>query len=357
RLLGGCANIPCDFTVVSGLRYNVDKKKFDTHVCAVAGTSCNSSLAGVDSDLWSGLGGEISLGWNFNETSQAYVKFSHGWKGGHFNGGAVTPFDVITAVKPENVDSYELGLRSFWLDNRVMLNLTGFYYDYQNLQVFVLEQTPIGFPIPKLENAQSATIYGAELDLAASPIEGATLTYNFAWVESLYNDLQIRLPFTVRPIREGSLPRPQRQILVEVDYSGNPLIASPRFSMTGSAQYEVPLGEFQGWPLGSLTPRFSFSWRSNAYFDASSGRGALVNFHDGTFAQKPYWVLNSALTWRSQDKRFEVIGWVHNLTNTYYKTQSFDLSRGDQLILDAYADPRTYGLTATIHFDAATFGL
>src|SRR5262249_352077 len=87
------------------------------------------------------------------------------------------------------------------------------------------------------------------------------------------------------------------------------------------------------------------------------GRGALVNFHEGTFAQKPYWVLNSALTWRSQDKRFEVIGWVHNLTNTYYKTQSFDLSRGDQLILDAYADPRTSGLTATIHFDAARLGV
>ena len=120
--------------------------------------------------------------------------------------------------------------------------------------------------------------------------------------------------------------------------------------MTGSAEYEVPLGELWGRPLGSLTPRFSFSWRSDAFFDASGGRGALINFPKGTFGQPAYWVLNSALTWRSEDKRFELVGWVRNLTNTYYKTQSFDLTRGTQLIEDAYADPRTYGLTATFNF-------
>src|SRR5262249_47681785 len=161
--------------------------------------------------------------WNFNDTSSLYVKFSHGWKGGHFNGGAVTPFDVISSVEPENVDSYETGLRSFWFDNRMMLNLTGFYYDYNNLQVFVLEQTPVGFPIPKLENAKSATVYGVELDFAASPIERMTLTYNFAWVKSLYNDFTVSLPFTFRPPKEGNLPRPQTQVLFNFDYSGNPL--------------------------------------------------------------------------------------------------------------------------------------
>jgi hypothetical protein len=34
----------------------------------------------------------------------------------------------------------------------------------------------------------------------------------------------------------------------------------------------------------------------------------------------------------------------------HYKTQSFDNSRGLGIILDVYADPRTYGITATLAF-------
>jgi len=356
KLQPGCATISCNFTIVSGLRYNVEYKRFDIDVCGVAGTGCNTSLQGIEDDVWKGLGGEFSVAWDFSEESQIYLKYSRGWKGGHFNGGSVSVFDVITAVEPETVDSYEAGLRSYWFDQRLMLNLTGFYYDYQDLQVFIIEQTPLGFPIPKLVNAKNATVYGVELDLGASPLEGLTLTYNFAWVYSRYNDFMVSLPFTIRPPREGTLPRPIVLIRKDFDYSGNPLIASPRYSMTGSVAYEIPLPEVGGRALGSLTPRFSFSWKDDVFFDASGGKGALVNFPEGTFGQEAYWVLNAALTWRSANERFELIGWVHNFMDKFYKTQSFDLTRGNQLILDAYADPRTYGITATINFDGAAFG-
>jgi len=355
KLKPGCATISCDFTLVGGLRYNVEYKKFDILACAIAGTGCNTSLQGIDDDLWNGLGGEASLAWDFSEESQIYLKYSRGWKGGHFNGGAITPFDLITAVEPETVDSYEAGLRSFWFDQRWKLNLTGFYYDYQDLQVFIIEQTPVGFPIPKLVNAKSATVYGVEMEIQALPFEGMELEYNFAWVESRYNDFIVSLPFTIRPPREGNLPRPQFQIRKDFDYSGNPLIASPRFSMSGSAQYEIPLPAVRGVALGSLTPRFSFSWKDDVFYDASGGKGALVNFPAGTFGQEAYWVFNAALTWRSEDDRFEVIGWIRNFLDEQYKTQSFDLTRGNQLILDAYADPKTYGITATVNFDAAMF--
>ena len=102
---------------------------------------------------WSG---DFSLAWNYSEDSNLYIKYSRGWKGGHFNGGAVSIFDIITGVDPEIVDSYEAGLRSHWFDDRLTLNLTGFYYDYLDLQVFIVEQTALGYPIPKLVNASDA---------------------------------------------------------------------------------------------------------------------------------------------------------------------------------------------------------
>jgi outer membrane receptor protein involved in Fe transport len=86
------------------------------------------------------------------------------------------------------------------------------------------------------------------------------------------------------------------------------------------------------------------------YFDACSGRGARCNFPVGFFGQTAFWVFNAALTWRSESERFELSGWVHNFLDEHYKTQNFDLTQGIGIILDAYADPRTYGLTVTMSF-------
>ncbi len=43
-------------------------------------------------------------------------------------------------------------------------------------------------------------------------------------------------------------------------------------------------------------------------------------------------------------------GWVRNFMDEHYKTQSLDRTRRLGIILDAYADPRTYGITATLAF-------
>ena len=367
RLRPGCQTLlPCDFTLVTGVRYNREEKEFETFVCQQGGlTPCDRGTLpppdkpelGQADGVWTGWGYEASLAWDFAADASVYGKYSHGWKGGHFNGGAVTIFDLITGVDPETVDSYEAGLRSFWFDSRLMLNVTGFYYDYKDLQVFIIEQTPPpgGYPIPKLANAADSTVYGVELDLGAQPIEDLNITFNAAWVESEYEEFtvafaeKIQLP---RPCR--TCPRPDPPFVIiprEFQYQGNPLIGSPRYSMTGTVDYTLYLpGSVFGQGLGSLTPRYSFSWKDQVYFDQCSGRGQRCNFPKGTFGQEAYWVHNASLAWTSEDESIEVLGWVRNFLDEHYKTQNFDLSRGLGIILDAYADPRTFGVTVTYSF-------
>jgi iron complex outermembrane receptor protein len=356
RLRPGCGDsfLPCDFTLTTGFRYNVEHKAFDTFVCQQGVTPCDlQTKVGDSSDTWTGPGGEVGLAWDFTDDSSLYVKYSRGWKGGHFNGGAVTVFDVITGVDPEYVDSYEGGLRSFWFDDRLMLNVTGFYYDYQDLQVFIIDQTQGGYPIPKLVNAEESTIYGIEVDIGVEPIPDLNLTYNFAWVESEYEDFTTLLPEVFRPPAPcRGCPRPPPiDVLREYVYTGNPLLGSPRHSMAGSVDYKFTLpGSVLGRGLGSLTPRYSLTWRDDVYFDQCSGRGQRCNFPKGFFGQEAYWVHNATLTWSSENDGIEVQGWVLNFLDEEYKTQNFDLSRGLGVILDAYADPRTYGVTVTYNF-------
>jgi iron complex outermembrane receptor protein len=356
RLRPGCEPVSCDFTFLGGLRYNWEYKSFDTFVNETpsAGQS-RDTLTGENATLWAGPSGELSVAWNFSDASNIYVKYARGWKGGHFNGGATSVFDIITSVNPEIVDSFEAGLRSFWFDDRFMFNLTGFYYDYQDLQVFVIEQTPLGYPIPKLANASDATVYGVELDLTAEPISGLYITFNGAWVESEYEEFVVSFSEKFRkpkPCRTCPPPDPPSIVIQrKFDYSGNTLIASPRLSATGSIEYDIPLPWQVGrYGLGTVSPRFSFTWKDTLLYDQCGGRGNRCNFDAAFFAQEPFWVFNAALTWASENERITVTGWTRNFLNTHYKTQSFDLSRGLGIILDVYAEPRTFGVTATLAF-------
>ncbi len=297
------------------------------------------------------MSGELSLAWHFYEDNSLYLKWARGWKSGHFNGGASGRFDLITGVEPEIVDNFEGGIRSYWFDGRLMFNATGFWYDYQDLQVFQLIQTPLGFPIFRLVNANDALVYGVEIDLAAEPLPGLNITFNGSWVDSEYLDFKVNIPF-----RRVERPCPncdpiQVSFEKEFDYSGSELVASPNFSMTGSISYEIPLpGHIGSRGLGFLVPRFSFSWKDDIFFDASNGTGPLTNFPEGTFSQSAFWLFNGSLAWRSENSGVEVIGWVRNFLDTHYKTQAFDLTQGFGSIIDAWSEPRTYGLTVTLPY-------
>ena len=178
------------------------------------------------------------------------------------------------------------------------------------------------------------------------------ITFNAAWVESDYTEFITHLPFKFFPVKPGGHVNPRPVIVVfPFDYSGNDLIGSPKFSLTGSIDYEIPLpGEIAGHGLGSLTPRFSFSWKDDIFFDPSSGRGTYINFPKATFGQEAFWIHNASLSWRSENNLIEITGWVYNLLDEHYKTASFDLSQVVRYILNAWADPRTYGLTVTLSY-------
>ncbi len=62
--------------------------------------------------------------------------------------------------------------------------------------------------------------------------------------------------------------------------------------------------------------------------------------------------MGASLGWWSADERYQVSGWVRNLTYEAYLTQTFDLSGpAMKTILEVYGDPRTYGITVGIYFD------
>jgi iron complex outermembrane receptor protein len=78
----------------------------------------------------------------------------------------------------------------------------------------------------------------------------------------------------------------------------------------------------------------------------------MCNFPINTFSQGPLFLMGASLGWWSEDERYQVSGWVRNLTDEAYLSQTFDQSGpGMKTVLEVYGDPRTYGITVGIYFE------
>jgi iron complex outermembrane receptor protein len=276
-----------------------------------------------------------------------FMKYTHAFKSGQFNGSVLQTqqFADVRPVEGETVDSFETGFKSTWLEGRLELDATYFFYRYQDLQVFQLENATGALPAPQLVNANDAQVQGTEFRVALKPWDWVDVSVNFAWLDSEYLDF-------VDEVRESILVIGDVQTRVrEADFSGNPLINSPEWSAAGYVSFNVPL-----LGLGTLVPRLDVSYRSQVYFDPNEGRGQFGTFPNGepvprgTIGQDDLWLLNLRLGWQSPDNKISVAGFVRNLTDEEYAIDAFDLSESLRSVIYVVGEPRIYGISVGFQF-------
>lgn len=342
--LGG-AEFLSNFEVGASLRYNWAEKNFSQASLGVRGTATRfPANIGSESDTWDDVAGDVSLSYFIGEFHSIYGKYSRGWKPGHFSLGTLTSGVPLTPVEPETVDSFEIGARTLWFDGMVQADLTLFYYDYRDLQVFQTTVDPLGNILRRLINAKQASVQGAELDLSVEPIEGLTLAFNGAYLDSEYDEFSTSFERTRRV--PGGDP-PVQTIDIEQDYSGNRLIASPVWSFNVNASYEFSLGRY-----GFLRPWYAVAYKDEIFFGPNEGLGAEGTLVERLLREPAYWLHNAGLTYTFpwEGFEFEVGIWVRNFLDKEYRIQSFDISIPNRIVLDVYGDPRTAGLNLTIRF-------
>ncbi len=96
-----------------------------------------------------------------------YASVASGYKGFAYDiSSGYTPLRTANPVRPERSTSYEIGLKSRFLDNHLQVNLTGFYTNYNNFQA-QSAQIINGALQNKLNNVGKLRTQGFELELAA----------------------------------------------------------------------------------------------------------------------------------------------------------------------------------------------
>jgi iron complex outermembrane receptor protein len=338
-----------NFTLDGGVRYNWENKTLD-YVLTFA-TDTTPLPANLD-DTWSAPTGTVRLTYRFREDTHVFWKYTRGWKPGTYNATSNALQDVqtnqrflnISVAEPETIDAFETGVRGSWLDGRLGLDFSIFYYDYKDYQLFIAQQFAVagsGVPEFVILNAESAEVYGAEIDATARPWLGSFLNARFGWLESQFLDFV--------QIQQKLLPGGGVRN-VEVQNTGNRLLNSPQFKLSLTAEQTFPLGRW-----GALTARYDGVWTDTTYYDATAGRGIpndqnIEFLPEDTIAQPAFWLHNLRLAYRLPGGNVELAAWVRNIANTPYKTFAFDATSFNKTTIYFVGDPRTFGGTFSVNF-------
>lgn len=181
------------------------------------------------------------VGFEFHPDVHAYASYTEGFKSGGFNSFGLTP-----AFAEEEVDSFELGIKSTLFERRLRLNAAWFTYDYSNLQV----RLPVPTGGVTIDNAGSAEVSGLEVEGSLLITDRLRLDANFAFLDTELTEFETQqVPADLMFVLGAPIP------LEPVNAAGNELTRAPKFSLFADLQYALPLGNtFEG--LFELTWRY-----------------------------------------------------------------------------------------------------
>lgn len=208
-------------TLTAGLRGTMETKTFtfDNNVLNLDGTVKAPSIAGQADKTWDALTPKAVASWQFTPLILGYVSYSQGFKSGGFDNRATRLDLAELPFSPERVSTYEVGEKGEFFGRRLRANVSGFYNDYNNLQVSFYDPQYVG---TRRGNAGQAHTYGVEVEADAKPVSRLTLFGNVGWLYAVYDDF-----------KGAGGPG--------VNADGNRLTNAPRWSGALGAAYDLPL--------------------------------------------------------------------------------------------------------------------
>ena len=234
-----------------------------------------------------------------------YATYSEGFKSGGFNVGVSQP-----AFLPEKIKSEEVGVKTTWLNHHLMANLSGFHYDYRDLQV-----SQIMGDVSVIQNAASATINGLEFTTRLGPFDGFSVDGSVTYIHSKFNSF-----VSINPVNIAEGPQ---------NLAGNQLPQAPNLSSSFGMQ--------QVWSVldGELTLRGDYTYVSRNYF---------TPFDERPLSQAGYGLGSSSIDYRSPD-RWTLGAYIRNIGDKLAVLQSFTPSTiFGAPVLGTFVPPRTYGI-------------
>ncbi len=235
------------------------------------------------------LGAELRV----SDHVTAYGSYSQGFKSGGWTTRLSDPISdaAFTEFGPERAETYELGLKSEFVNRRVRLNVAAFYSRYKGIQLNVLEGVS-----PTLRNAGEAEIYGGEAELQALVTRAFSLDASVGYLYDRY----VKLAPNVVGITLA-----------------NKLAKTPSFRFDLAPQYVVDLPN-----RGALVLNADFTHTSSLFNDAEN---------TPLFRRPATNILGASVAYREPGRRWELSAGGTNILNDRYIVTGLNQVAGGEL--------------------------
>jgi iron complex outermembrane recepter protein len=241
--------------ITVGGRYTKDKKEGVLHFSRNINYDDPANAAAVLrngytplSKSWSRFNPLATIAYDVSNGVHVYAKYATGYRAG----GASSRTSNYQAFNPEDVKSYEVGLKADFWDRRARFNIAGYIMQRKGSQVDLstIQPTASGnFNNLVTFNAPGTTkIRGIEADLTLQPVEGLTLNASYAYT---YTDIPL-VPVTYNAF--GTCTAPAVPVaactaagqVAAFNTTVTPqkfyIVFTPRNAASGSIDYVVPMG-------------------------------------------------------------------------------------------------------------------
>jgi iron complex outermembrane receptor protein len=250
--------------------------------------------------------------WQALERLMLYAKTSTGFRAGGTNQRS----NPALPYAPETVTDYEIGAKSEWFEQRLRANLAVYHSNYKDIQrtISVIES---GSLVTEVQNAASAKINGAELEVTARPFRSLRLSAFTAYTDPKYNSYN---GFNA--------------VGMVVNLSGNSFPNVSRWQAGVSGTYTLNDS------LGPLDTTVDSSFRSTVDYvpDNHSAESAFST------TQGSYGLLNLRVSQEISDWNTTVALWGKNVTNKQYFVGGNDFSTSLGFAYTIPGAPATFGI-------------
>jgi iron complex outermembrane receptor protein len=235
----GTWDITDALSVTAGGRYFKYMKDTTSAVLVpsyIAGNSRQAELTTSGDENGSLL--KFGANYKINRDVMLYATAAQGYRPGGVNQTLGLP-SYAAIYGSDSVWAYEVGAKTSWFDRKVVVNIDAFQMDWDNMQISASFNNAFGF----ITNSSSpARIRGFELDTSFYPVDGLTLRVSGSRIDAkLRGDQGLPAGITQCPI--PFVAGTTGCATIAAGKSGDRIPYSPKWTIQGSADYTMPIGD------------------------------------------------------------------------------------------------------------------
>jgi iron complex outermembrane receptor protein len=329
--------------LLTGLRYNYDKKKIDYNRTTYGGLqTTDTALLALKKKVYSdqafkvdvddtNFSGNITLSYKVSDKINTFGTFANSYKPVGINLGGIPsdangPIIELAKIKPEEVNHFEVGVKTSPFNNTT-INLTIFNTDIKNYQTLVQSEDPTlnrGY----LANAEKVRVRGIELDSRVTANKYLSFNAAVTYTDGKY----ISFTNAPLPLEETGL-KANGVSIYSKDVSGGQLPGISKWAGTLGGDLSKD-GQFFGNKGRFFLAIDSYSRSS---FSSSATPSKYLNISG-------YSLINCRIGFRASEG-LSVYLWGRNLLDKNYFEQLLPASGNTGHYAGVLGDQRTYGIT------------